>query len=235
MDLTQLEAISGEPGAASKALHGGVGPDFKSYNLDEKSADGKERGVTVGAVIDLDAPGTEVLDLGAGQSKHLDTIKLRSRTTIPEGGASKDVVLGFTDKLGGDRPLEVLIVVDGDGIVPDFADSTLELTLTPSGAPGGQQFIRGDANDDTVVDIADGLWIINELFYDGPDTKCVAAADANDDDRVDVADSMYIFNHQLQPGRQSSNLFPAPPAPYPNCGTATSALACPAGSTSCQP
>lgn len=234
MDLAAVEAISGEPGAASKALHGGAGPDFKSYNLDEKSADGKERGVTVGAVIDLDAPGTEVLSLGAGQSKHLDTIQLRSRETIPEGGQARDVTIGFTDKLGGDRPLEALIVVEGDGIVPDFAD-TLDLTLTPSGAPGGQPFIRGDSNDDDHVDIADGIWIISELFYDGPDTKCAAAADANDDDRVDIADSMYIFNYQLQPGRQPGNLFPAPPAPYPNCGTATSALACPAGSTSCSP
>jgi hypothetical protein len=234
MDLDEVEAISGAPGADSQALHGGAGPDFKSYNLDQKSADGKERGVTVGAVIDLDAPGTEVLTLGSGQTKHLDTIMLRSRETIPEGGSSRDVTIGFSDKLGDDRPLEVLIVVEGDGIVPDFGD-TLELTLTPSGPPGAQPFIRGDANDDEFVDIADGIWIINELFYDGPETECKAAADANDDDRIDIADSMYIFNHQLQPGRQSTNLFPAPPAPYPNCGTATSALACPAGSTSCAP
>jgi hypothetical protein len=234
MDLDEVEAISGEPGAASKALHGGAGPDFKSYSLAEKSADGKESGVTVGVVIDLDAPGTEVLTVGPGQSRHLDTIKLRSRETIPEGGQARDVTIGFTDSLGGDRPIEALIVVEGDGIVPDLTE-TLALRLTPSGAPGGQPFIRGDSNDDSHVDIADGIWILNELFYDGPETECKAAADANDDDRVDIADSMYIFNHQLQPGRQPGNLFPAPNAPYPNCGTATSALACPAGSTSCSP
>ena len=233
-DAALVMAVSGEPGKDAKALNKGDGPEFTSYSLDEKSQDGKERGVTVGAVIEIDEPGTEVLTLKSGQSKHIDTIKLRSNITIPEGGQSKTATIGFSDKLGGDRPLEVLIVVEGEGIVPDFGD-TLALTLQGGEGGAGPRFIRGDANSDARVDIADGIWLINDLFYSGPETRCQGAADSNDDDRVDLADAMYIFNWQLQPGRSPGNLAPPPPAPFPNCGTDSdvSAEECPDGSTTC--
>jgi hypothetical protein len=231
-DTRELEATAGEPGADGAAVNGGSGPEFKSYDLDEAGAGPGGGGVTVGVVIDIDQ-GDEILRIGSRQTRHLDTITLRSKNVIPEGGATKTVDIRLIDNLGSPEPIEVLVVVASDGIVPDFSD-TLALTLQPRGTVEAQRFIRGDANDDDVVDIADGLWIINDLFYTGPDTACLRAADANDDDKVDVGDAMFIFNYQLQPERTPGNLFPQPPAPFPACGTdATSTLACPEGSTSC--
>ena len=118
--------------------------------------------------------------------------------------------------------------------MPDFSD-TKEITLLPRGTVGAPKFIRGDANNDARVDIADGIWIVNTLFYSGPATVCKAAADANGDGKRDVADAMYVFQYELQPGATPSKLFPAPPAPFPACGTAAGVIAseCPDGSTTC--
>jgi hypothetical protein len=215
-------------------LKGGAGPDYKFYSLDEQDLGGTIRGITVGVVVDMNEPGTAVLAIPADAKKHIDTIKIRSKIEIPAGGQSKVTQLRFSDKLGGDRPVEVLIVKAGQGIVPTFTD-VLDLTLLPMQAGDKPSFIRGDANDDAKLDIADGIWIINHLFYGGQATACKAAADANGDKKEDLTDAMYIFQYQLQPGATSSTLFPAPPAPFPNCGQLDSVTFddCPKGSTTC--
>ncbi len=234
LDSAELEALKGEPGVDSKALQGGKGPDFVNYTLNDQNAAGTLHGVTVGAVIELAEPGTAVLPVPAGARKHIDTIQLRSKTEIPSGGSARMTQLKFSDQLGGDRQLEVLVVVGGEGIVPDFSD-TLGLNLLPRSDATKPRFIRGDANSDARLDIADGIWIISELFYAGPATACKAAADANADGRRNISDAMYIFQYELQPGKTPGNLFPAPPAPFPGCGTADSVTFedCPQGSTTC--
>jgi len=73
-------------------------------------------------------------------------------------------------------------------------------------------FRRGDANDDALLNIADGVWLLNDLFQGGAHTDCDGANDANADGNVDAADAVYIFNYQFLDGS-------APPAPFPGCGT----------------
>jgi hypothetical protein len=234
IDPDELVPTEGMPGDDAAGFHGGDGPEFVNYNLEEQDLDGNLNGITVGVVISLNPPATESLSLPAGSPKHVDTIKLRSKQTIGEGEPSRTTIIGFSDALGGDRPVEVIFTDDnGDSLIPDFTD-TLELTLL-GGIPTEPRFIRGDSNNDAKVDISDGIWIINELFYAGPETVCKPAADSNADDKVDLADAMYIFNYRLQPGATSDNLFPAPSAPFPDCGTADDATVenCPMGSTTC--
>jgi hypothetical protein len=84
------------------------------------------------------------------------------------------------------------------------ADTT-DLTLScPS-------FIRGDANADGKPDIADAVYILQNLFADGPEPPCFDAADSNDDSDVNIADSIYLLQHLFAQG-------PPIPAPYPECG-----------------
>ena len=237
LDAAELEAVAGVPGADSQALKGGAGPDFASYDLDDQSADGSTRGVTVGVVIDLGPPGTNVLSVNAGASRHIDTITLRSRQTIPSNGTARTTTIRFVSEvLGGDPthdPIEVIFNSGGDSLTPDFA-ATKTLNLLPAGVDR-PRFLRGDPNNDRRVDIADGVWIINELFYSGPETLCRAAADANADGRRDLSDAMFIIQFQIQPMRTPGNLFPPPPAPFPNCGTADNVTfaECPPGSSAC--
>ena len=73
-------------------------------------------------------------------------------------------------------------------------------------------FIRGDANTDTAIDIADALLTLNYLFAFGPAPSCFDASDVNDDGVVNVADPIALLYHLLVPGACP------PPEPFPECG-----------------
>ena len=98
---------------------------------------------------------------------------------------------------------------DGDGAV-DCDDSDCEGNAACPVA--GPSFIRGNANDDSKVNIADPVWIISELFRMGPAAVCKSASDANDDGQVDQTDAMYLIMYNFEMG-------PPPPAPFGDCGS----------------
>ena len=125
-----------------------------------------------------------------------------SATGVSDGDVT---ALAWTDTLGS-PPVANVVVVGGASIAAGFADGAItyqEVVAFP--------YIRADCNDDSIVNIADGIWILNELFQGGPASPCSAACDANDDSLVDAADATYIFNYRFLGG--------APPsAPFPDCG-----------------
>ncbi len=86
-------------------------------------------------------------------------------------------------------------------------------------------FIRGDANDDGKVNLADAVWILGELMRSGPSTRCPEAADVNDDGARDVSDAVYLLQYRFLHG-------PTIPYPHPRCGADAFgvALGCAAGS-----
>ena len=78
--------------------------------------------------------------------------------------------------------------------------------------PPETQFIRGDANDDGSVNIADGIWTLAELFLLGVSFDCEAAKDANSDGQFNTADPITILSYRFLQG-------PEPSLPFPNCGS----------------
>ncbi|MFQ5653218.1 MAG: dockerin type I domain-containing protein [Planctomycetota bacterium] len=85
--------------------------------------------------------------------------------------------------------------------------------VSQAGAQGS--FIRGDANADSELTIADPLTIFTRLFYGGPPLPGPEdAADANDNGVVEIADSAYLLVMLIWGG-------PPPPPPYPNPGVDT--------------
>ena len=71
-------------------------------------------------------------------------------------------------------------------------------------------FIRGDSNKDAAVNIADAIYILQNLFASGAPIVCQDAADANDDESVNIADAIYILQNLFANG---------PPLPPPGaCG-----------------
>ncbi|MGE4619070.1 MAG: dockerin type I domain-containing protein, partial [Planctomycetota bacterium] len=89
---------------------------------------------------------------------------------------------------------------------PSYDDGSI--TLNPVVT---SDYIRGDANSDERVNIADGIWIIAELFLGGEASTCPIARDSNNDGQVDAADAVYIFQYRFLDG-------PQPEAPFPSCG-----------------
>ncbi|MGQ9591882.1 MAG: C25 family cysteine peptidase [Planctomycetota bacterium] len=56
-------------------------------------------------------------------------------------------------------------------------------------------FVRGDANADGSLNIADVLYLLGYLLVAGPDIPCRDAADANDDGELDISDAIRVLLH----------------------------------------
>ncbi|MGE3165795.1 MAG: DUF1800 family protein [Planctomycetota bacterium] len=85
-------------------------------------------------------------------------------------------------------------------------------------------FIRGDANIDMTVNIADATSILTFLFPvitpspTAPGLPCRDAADANDDEQVNISDPIYLLAYLFSGGLPM-------PAPFPDCGLDSTAAA----------
>lgn len=71
-------------------------------------------------------------------------------------------------------------------------------------------FIRGDANADTRVNIADPVRILGHLFLH-QEIDCQKADDANADGALDIADPIFLLDYLFRHGS-------APDSPFPYCG-----------------
>lgn len=80
--------------------------------------------------------------------------------------------------------------------------SSEELQAAPELPPVGP-FLRGDANVDLRVDIADAIWMLGYLFAGGVMPQCNAAADSNADGEVNVADPIFTLNWLFMGGLPS--------------------------------
>jgi hypothetical protein len=87
-----------------------------------------------------------------------------------------------------------------------------DVTITSGETPQTPEFKRGDANRDGTMNIADAVYVLQNIFAGGPAIRCMDAADANDDENVNIADAVYLLQNIFAGG--------APlPAPGPEaCG-----------------
>ena len=139
---------------------------------------------------------------------------------------SENRVLGFSME-GNSVPH-----TDGVLLVITFAELTAEegcLENVILAGPGGSaldvlegecislarqevRFVRGDANDDTQVNLTDAVFILSHLFMGEEAPACLAAADSTGNRALDLSDSVFLLNYLFNGGD-------APPAPFPGCGT----------------
>jgi hypothetical protein len=116
------------------------------------------------------------------------------------------------------------VVDPGDGsyvqeIGWDPASGPPALVVTQSGRPSvivaspispPFVFIRSDFNGDYRVDIADPIYLVQWLFWNGAVPPCLDAADSNDDGNLDLADPVYSLNNQFIGTDSPPEPFPAP-------------------------
>ncbi len=114
-----------------------------------------------------------------------------------------DTPVTFVDGLGL-PPIDNVFVAESESIAPNLVSAILSINeLDP--------FIRGDANQSGVFDLADPIFTINVLFVDEPMPSCLKAFDSNDDSNINIADPIYSLDFLFQGG-------PAPPPPFPEPG-----------------
>lgn len=82
------------------------------------------------------------------------------------------------------------------------------LSVSVFALPGS--YIRGDANLDQAINIADGIAILNAVF-DGAVLDCEKSADVNDDGNIDISDGVSVFGFLF-------SFQPAPGYPFPEPG-----------------
>ncbi len=126
------------------------------------------------------------------------------------GTDATETALNWTNDLGS-PPVEGVVVVNGASLPPTLVDCTV--TLQPI---FDVPFLRGNCNGNSGVNIADGIWMLQELHLQGPSGTCAAACDANGDSSYDTADAIYVIYYRLLDG-------PPPAAPFPDCGAVAGA------------
>lgn len=150
----------------------------------------------VGLVMDISDPITNQIPAGAESV-------LFSLTW--NGDAVGVSPLTFTDGLGSPAVDNLVITGQDPSRQPTLVDGSVNIV-------NFNEFVRGDCNDDGgTVNIADGIYLLNNLFQMGPDPVCDDACDSNDDALLDSTDAIYIFNYRFLEG-------PAPAAPFPTSG-----------------
>ncbi|MAW77824.1 MAG: hypothetical protein CMJ95_10640 [Planctomycetes bacterium] len=75
------------------------------------------------------------------------------------------------------------------------------------------EFVRGDANNNGNVNVADAYWILLHVFFDLA-LDCNDAADVNNDGAINLSDAIYMYSALVGFG-------PVPPPPFPDCGLDT--------------
>jgi len=204
-DGSLLELTAIEPTELTNTSNNGSTPDFYAVNINPVGG----AGGTVGAVVSL-GPEFYEIPLEPGQKIHTETFTYRSATELGENDDPVTTKLSLADEVLGDPPVTAVMVILSDGVTLTEGDMA-SITLVP---PTGRlrPFVRGDANNDARVDIADGVWVLSWIYRGGLEPPCQDAADANDDGTVDQADAILIIYYRLRGGEP-------PLPPFPSCGT----------------
>ena len=98
-----------------------------------------------------------------------------------------------------------IIAVEG-GSVSTGESCNVDVVVSPDPV-----FIRGNANGDASVNVADAITILEYLFSGGATPDCLSALDVNDSSSVNIADSIHLLGFLFSGGIP-------PELPYPNPG-----------------
>lgn len=191
------------------ALNGGAGPDFFQATLFSD-------GWNIGSVYNF--IGLEFIVVENPTELIIADYETNASALA---GATGDVMTDlFFTELGAPGVFSVMVTPEGMTSVsnyPTLVDGTI--TLSP-GATMSQPFMRGDANVDATIDIADPVQLLGYLFQNSGPLPCADAADANNDQAIDIADGIFLLTRLFDNG-------PAPAMPFPDCGlAATGGMGC---------
>lgn len=131
--------------------------------------------------------------------------------TVAEGESKTALIEGRDGLQGAGQPVQSVATVLG-ATEEFFNFQSVEVKLTGEVAPVEVgPFRRCDPNNDGRNNLADAIFLINELFRGGVPSPCQASADCDNNDRVDLNDAIFAVTYQFLGGA-------APDAPFPDCG-----------------
>ena len=172
-----------EVGATALNLSLGFDADIAESNLSAE-------GWTLGVVYSFTGGQT----LTFGSPSEIISVDYATGGSMAGDETGTTVALNWTDDLGSPAVVN-LMVVDGGSFPANKEDGSISLNPVIT-----VDFIRGDSNSDSIVNIADVIWIIYELFLNGPATTCPIASDTNSDGVNDIADASYLVMYRFMGG-----------------------------------
>lgn len=192
---------------------GAIGVEFEIPQVDNTSGF-----VILGAIFDF-LPPYDAQSLSPGTNQSIATGTFFVDVDAPSGTTTD---FGPANGLGS-PPADNGFVVAGLTVTPRLEVGVVSIEgSAPPPPPTGVNFLRGDVNNDGVVNVSDGTYLTSYLFDSGAAPPCLDAADLNDDGLVDLPDSTYLYNFLFGAG-------PDPVSPYPAVGpdpTDTDGLDC---------
>ncbi len=147
---------------------------------------------------------------GNGRSVLLDSLYTLSLTWSDVEGGYPGTGNADFDPLFKNAPVGDYHLRPGSPAIGTGKDGE-DMGAFPAVGPPPGQFLRGDANADSVVDISDALKALIYLFGSATAPPCLDAVDANDSGLIDISDAAYLLQYLFKGG-------PAPPAPFPSVG-----------------
>ncbi len=197
IDIDNLDEMEGSD------LQAAVAPDDVAYFAAQKVDGG--RGVWIGCVPDLTEPFQALPACTADQ----EIVVLKIVPTVQQ---NVTVSASFENDLG-DPPGDIAISSgDEDTLVPALGEDA-SISFTCEVGPD-EPFIRGDTNQDGVINVSDAVAIAKAVFGLGSKLlliqNCMNSADVNDDETVDTSDALHLLRYLFESGT---------PIPAPNvCG-----------------
>ncbi|MBN1417976.1 MAG: hypothetical protein JXP34_04325, partial [Planctomycetes bacterium] len=158
--------------------------------------------------LDNDGEVLRVRDAGPGHPATVDFVHYETSGDWPPQARG----LGYSLELTGVEPWR-----DND------PGENWRASILYGGSPGeieginfepSELFVRGDANQDGVLDLSDPVRTLLHLFQGAP-ILCEDAADADDSGTVEITDAIFGLAFLFRGGS-------APPAPFPICGADSS-------------
>ncbi len=188
-DLFQVDSVI--PSGQFAESNGGAGPDLVLVEI-------LDNGWTIDMTVDT--AGIEVVPFNGG----LIAVEA-TYSTIPSAASSSACVsswLRFDNTLGINNEIDFTGFGTG-GVCRE--DSVLMMS------PVVKNFIRGDVNLDSSIDLSDGISQLESLFSGSWPLDCEDAADTNDDGAFNIADTIFLLSYLFSGGS-------APADPFGSCG-----------------
>lgn len=178
-----------------------LSPEFLSVTTSDH---GQDQGMLIAAMIlDAEPPFDGRTLPPARRETLLCHLVYDVSPAMPEGA---QVTFTFTDGLG-DPPINNIFTVSGPRTVsPVLVHGSATAMDRPDCI-----FLRGDANQDGAVNLADPIGMLDFLFVDPGALHCPDACDVNDSGTLNLADPIYMLYYLFADA-------PAPAFPYPEPG-----------------
>ncbi|MCA8960753.1 MAG: hypothetical protein KDC38_09580 [Planctomycetes bacterium] len=214
-DPIPLDIEGATSGATTQTVFAGGPPDFELITIvfDGTEPPGTSPGVNHGVVFSF---------LGL--------------VTLPPGTDYELLVIdyAFAGPAGTVTELTICDDTTSGGVpISTVISCTCAVSPAPITFPGTitiadpMPFMRGDCNDDGLLDLSDVVTDLAYAFAGGTVPSCLDACDANDDGRIDVSDAVALLAWLFTPGTA-----PLPPPSACGIDPTTDALDC-AASVSC--